>query len=191
MITKKRRLPKLSEKVKNVLKWAFYAFFALILFSLSTSGNPEASKGLVLIPFALAIACFNSEMTSAIVGGVFGMLVDISCDKVLGFTALYLCLLCGICTAMFRQLLRKNFLNYLIAVVLCCGIYLYLDYAFFYQIWGFSGYETVLSEKLLPSCLKTVAWSPLTFIIVFVSELLSKNKRELSLEGDNANIDRI
>ncbi len=189
----KRRLPKvkLSEKLKNVLKWVFFGLFALILFAFSTSGSPYSSKAIALLPFAVAIACFTPEWPSAIAGGVCGMLVDISCDKTLGFTGLYLCLICGLVSAMFRQLLRKNIINYLVAAVLFCAVYLYIDYFFFYRIWDYPGYQSVLSQRLWPSYFKTLLWSPLMYFVVWLATRLSVAKRELALEGENKKIDRI
>ena len=110
-------------------------------------------------------------------GGFAGLLIDVSQGQLIGFTALYLCLCCGLVSALFRQFLRKNFINYAAAVIACTFAYLYIHYFFYYRIWEYEGYGLALSERLLPSALKTLLWAPVWFVYVWLITKLAGKKK--------------
>lgn len=179
------------EGVKTAFRWIVYTIIAFLLFAFSTQGDSSVPKAIVLFPLAFAIAVFESEVPSAVTGTVCGLLIDISTDKLLGFTAFYMCVLCGLMSALFRQFLRKNIISYIAITAALTGIYLYVDYYLFYKIWGEIGYETVLKTVLLPSWLKTVLWSPLVFFAVWLFDRITGPERRLVIEATDKNIDRI
>ncbi len=184
----KRSLP---EGVKTAFRWVTYVIAMLLLFAFSTQGNSETPKALILFPLAFAIAVFEGEVPSALTGTVCGLLIDISTDKLLGFTAFFLCVFCGLMSALFRRLLRKNILSYLAITVVLTGAYLYVDYYLFYKIWGEVGHDSVLKAMLLPSWLKTVLWSPVVFFVVWLFDRITGPERRLVIESADKNIDRI
>ncbi len=190
MKNKRARRKPLPYGLKTTLKWLSYLALGLGLFLFSTSGSPSGSKAVLLLPFALAVAVYEDEIPSAAAGAFFGLLVDISLDKLLGFTALYLCIICGVVSALFRQFLRKNILNYLICMVIAGGIYLYLDYYFFYAIWQEEGYKLAFEKMLLPSAIKTLLISPLIFAAEYLLTKLFGITRRLVIEEQNGMVDR-
>ena len=181
----------LSQNVRIVLKWLFYVLSMILFYCRMTSGDGSSSKALMLIPFSIAIACFEAEIPSAVIGAVSGILIDMATGQLLGFTGLYLCLLCGIISGMFRQFLRKNIINYFALTLLTCLVYLYIDYYFFYVIWDYEGYEIVLKTRLIPSHIKTIAFSPLCYVACLIAERLSIVKRKLELEEKSEMVDRL
>lgn len=188
---KNKKLPRLPQPLKAALKWAFYILFSLILFCFTTSGNAHRSSGLPLLPFCIAVAVFSGELAAAAAGGFCGILIDIAQGQLIGFCGLFLCLFCGLCSALFRQFLRKNLLNYMIALITAAAVYLYLDYFFYYRIWEFEGYQTILTMRLIPSTLKTILISPIMFAAVWLAERISAAKRTLEIEGEDERIDRV
>lgn len=181
----------LSQNVRTVLKWAFYVFALIFFYCQMTSGDGSSSKALMLIPFSTAIACYEGEVPSAIIGAISGLLIDLATGQLLGFTGLYLCLLCGIISGMFRQFLRKNIINYFALTLATCLIYLYIDYYFCYVIWDHEGYEQVLKCRLIPSHLKTILFSPLCYLTCHLAEKLSNVKRKLELEEESEMVNRV
>ncbi|MCD7823592.1 MAG: rod shape-determining protein MreD [Oscillospiraceae bacterium] len=181
----------LSQNVRTVLKWLFYALTIIFFYCRMTSGDGDGSKSLMLIPFATAIACYEREVPSAIIGAISGILIDMATGQLLGFTGLYLCLFCGIISGMFRQFLRKNIINYFALTLATCLVYLYIDYYFFYVIWDYEGYQEVLKHRLIPSHLKTIVFSPLCYLACLIAEKLATVKRKLELEEKSEMVDRV
>lgn len=177
--------------LKIALKWIFYVFFSFVLFASSTSGNPDKSKALVLIPFCLAISCYEAEISSAVMGALCGILADISAGQLIGFSGFYLALMCGLSSALFRQFLRKNIINYFIITLISCSLYLYVSYFFFYRIWDFAGHEYVLKVRLAPSFFKTLLWSLIMFPAVWLSQKLAEGVRRPVIEEQDEKIDRV
>ena len=187
----KRAKAPLPEGAKTAIRWAVYFMLALICFAFSTQGTSGTAKALVLFPLAFAVATFEGEVPSAITGTVAGLLIDISADKLLGFTAFFMCIGCGLASAFFRQFLRKNIINYLIIVFLFTAGYLYVDYYLFYKIWDREGIESVLKAVLLPSWLKTLLWSPVVFAGVWLIDKITGPFKQLVIEEQAEGVDRI
>lgn len=181
----------MPEGVKIAIKWVVYCVFAFLFFAFSTQGTSGTSRAIILFPLAFAIAVFESEVPAAVTGAITGLLIDISLDKLLGFTAFFLCIACGLISAFFRQFLRKNIINYLVILIVLSALFLYIDYYLFYRIWGYEGFERVLKAVLVPSWLKTLLWSPAVFGGVWLTDRLSGASRRLIIEEQDKNIDRV
>lgn len=182
---------KLPQGAKTALKWLFYTASAFILFALSTSGTGEKPTAVAILPFCIAVSCFSGEVESAALGALGGILADISQGRLMGFTGLYLCLACGLASALFRQFLRKNIINYLILDIVICALYLYIDYFFFFRIWDFEGHEAALELRLLPALFKNYLWSPIIYAAVKLCDRLAAPDRTLEIEESDARIDRV
>ncbi|MCD7771117.1 MAG: hypothetical protein LUH23_03380 [Oscillospiraceae bacterium] len=190
-VQSKQKSAGLSQNVRTVLKWVFYVMTMIFFYCVMVSGSGNGSKALMLIPFSTAIACYEGEVPSAVIGAISGLLIDMATGQLLGFTGLYLCLFCGIISGMFRQFLRKNIINYFALTLATSLIYLYIDYFFFYKIWDYEGYQEVLKYRLIPSHLKTIVFSPLCYLACLIAERLSIVKRKLELEEKSEMVDRV
>lgn len=177
--------------VRTAAKWLFFAALAVFFFTSSTAGNGGKAQTLLLFPAAMAVAVFESEIPAAIFGSCAGLLLDVSLDKLPGFTALWLCLCCAGMSALFGSFLRRNILNYIWTSAIVLLAFLYIDYYFYYKIWSFEGYELVLSRRLIPSAVKTFFSGLPVYCIVYIAERLSGIPRKLDLEEQNENIERI
>lgn len=188
----KNNIPKPSVKpaVRITAKWVVFVLIATLMYGFSTAGS-GASKALLLFPLVMSAAVFEYEIPSAVFGSACGLLLDVSLDKLPGFTALWLCLCCWGISALFAQLLRKNIVNYLIIFTFLGGIYLYIDYYFYYKIWAYEGYKLVLTHRLIPSALKTLGWALPVFGLVYLIERVFGEPRRLDIEEQDKNIDRI
>lgn len=180
----------LKPGVKIAIKWVFFVIFAVFCYTASTAGNGKPAA-LLLFPLSVAAAMYESEIPSAVFGACAGLLLDVSLGKLPGFTALWLCLCCAGVSALFAQLLRKNIVNYLLIFLAVGGIYLYIDYYFYYKIWAYEGYELILKARLIPSAVKTLLWALPVFAIVYIAERLSGISRRLDLEEQDENIERV
>ncbi len=190
---KMRSKPKkpLPLPLKTALKWAAFIIAAMLAFAFSTSGASSGSRAMSLMPLAVSIAVFSEEIPSAAMGGFAGLLIDIAQGQLLGFTGLYLCLGCGLVSALFRQFLRKNIINYIAVAAALALCYLYIHYFFYYSIWDYEGYSEVLGARLVPSTLKTVLWSPVWFAYSWLLTRLSGERKKLEIEEPDEKIDRV
>lgn len=176
--------------VKIGIKWAVFAVLAIFVYGFSTSGG-GSSRALLLFPLVMAAAVFEAEIPSAAFGTVCGLLLDVSLNKLTGFTALWLCLCCTGISMLFAQLLRKNIVNFMAVFTLLGLIFLYIDYYFYYKIWAFEGYQLVLTKRLIPSALKTLAWAAPVYGLVYLLERLCGDSRKLNIEEQGESIDRV
>ena len=176
--------------IKAAVKWLFFILLMIFGFTFSTAGSGKPA-GLILFPLSIAISVYESEIPSAIFGTCAGLLLDVSLGKLPGFTALWLCLCCSGLSALFSQLLRKNFVNYFLTFIPAGGIYLWIDYYFYYKIWAYEGYGLVPRKILIPSAVKTLIWALPIYIIVYLAERLSGIFKKLSLEEQDKNIERV
>ena len=165
-ISAPKRSPK-QERFCIALRWTLYVLLLALCFVLQCTGrhlNP-----LYVIPAAVCISMSEGVLTAAGVGVVTGLMIDISCGKLLGLNALFL--VCGcVCTALlFMHLLRHNIIK--------GG----LDYLFYYYMWNYDAVETVFARWHLPVIfLTTGAVLPLYPIFKLI-------KRRLLPPSGNAN----
>lgn len=182
--------PIIKPGVKIAIKWAVFVILAVFCYTSSTAGSGKPA-GLLLFPLAAAVSIYEEEIPSAVFGSCAGLLLDVSLGKLPGFTALWLCLCCAGISALFAQLLRKNIVNYLLIFFSVGGVYLLIDYYFYYKIWGYEGYELVLKMRLIPSAVKTLLWSLPVYVTVYLIERFSGISRKLDLEEQDENIERV
>lgn len=182
--------PIIKPGVKAAIKWVIFALLMVFSYTSSTAGSGKPAA-LLLFPLATAVAVYEQEIPSAVFGSCAGLLLDVSLGKLPGFTALWLCLCCAGISALFAQLLRKNIINFIGIFLVLGGIYLYIDYYFYYKIWAYEGYQLVLKERLIPSAIKTFLWALPVFGAIYLIERLSGVSRKLDLEEQDENIKRV
>ncbi len=182
--------PLIGPGIRTAVKWLIFAVLTVFMYTSLTSGSGK-SQALLLMPLAVGVSFYEHEIPSAVFGSVCGLLLDVALGKLPGFTALWLCLCCAGTAALFGSLLRRNIINFLWVFCLIGGIYLYIDYYFYYKIWGYEGYQLVLRHRLIPSALKTLGWSLAVFAAVYLAERLCGMPRKLDLEEQDGNIERV
>ena len=134
--------------LKSVIRWLIYYILIFFAFIFMTSGT--MLKPIILIPLALCIAVGNNIIISAITGAVCGFLIDISCDKLIGYNAIILTVFCAFVTLIFELYLRNKFINILIVSAILSFIHGWLDYKFYYEIWNYENVDQIFS------CLKNI-----------------------------------
>lgn len=142
------------EKRNLALRWIIYAFIILLCFVFLTSGSFR--KPLILIPVALCISSYAREHNAVITGIICGLLLDIVCNKLFGFNAIILMLMCAGVSLLYKYYLTNKFLNFL--VLSASGIFIQgvLDYFFFYAIWEYSNVSLIYTDHILPCCIYTL-----------------------------------
>lgn len=150
---KTRRLTA-DEKRNLVIRWIIYVFIILLCYVFLTAGSFR--KPLLLIPVALCISSYAREHTAVVTGIVCGLLLDIACNKLFGFNALILMLMCAGVSLLYKYYLNFKLLNFI--VLAAAGIFIQgiLDYFFFYAIWEHSNVSLIYTNHILPCCIYTL-----------------------------------
>lgn len=148
-----------------IIRWAIYIFLIFISSVLLNVG--KGVKPIYFIPLCICICMNEGEYTSAVLGGVCGLIIDQACGKTFfGFSSIIMIAICVGSTIIFRHYLFQNGINVIIFTAFCTFIYQLLDYFFYYAMWDYEGAGYVFSNISIPCILYTVMISPLTYIIV-------------------------
>ena len=114
----------------------FFAYFLeiLVLFMVQeTPGLMPSVYGVrptLLIPAALSIAFFESELAGMAFGVLCGLFLDFGMGSAFGFHALFLGILCWLLGCLAAELIRTNLLTAILAGIL--GIFLMLSIQWFF-----------------------------------------------------------
>lgn len=165
---------------KTTLRWILYYFIIMLSFVLMTSGS--WTKPILLIPVALLIAVNNDLMASAYTGAFCGFLIDIACGRLLGFNAVILTIFCVAATLVFELYLRKKFINYMVIISAASFLQCWLDYKFFYEIWGYADVERIFSSVTLKVWLYTIISTVVLYILFKIINNLLMPKEHLTIE---------
>ena len=165
---------------KTTLRWFLYYFIIFSCFIIMTSGSLK--KPVLLVPVALLIAVNNDLMASAYIGAFCGFLIDIACGRLLGFNAVLLTVFCVAATLVFELYLRKKFINYLVTISAASFLQCWLDYKFFYEIWGYADVELIFSSVTLKVWLYTVISTVILYILFKIINNLLMPKEHLTIE---------
>lgn len=157
------------EKGRYFIVLQFILISILIFISFIVSCSGFYVKPILFIPIAITLAIFfEDELKSALVGGLCGILLDISCHRLFGFNGVLLLVSCVITTLLFKNYLKPMFFNALVFVALTAFIQGFLDYFFYYKLWYSSIADVIYFHNTLPSCIMTL------ICIVFIYPLIKK-----------------
>lgn len=166
--------------ILQIVKWVSYALLIGLCFLAETSGSYV--KPLLLIPAALCISSHTGEIQATAVGAACGLLLDIACGKLIGYNAVWLVICCVAVSLLHSYYLREKLLNMLILTLICTTLQGYLDFIFYYAIWGHDDVALVYTRVLLPSGIMTVIASvPLYFLIGWINRRCG-SRRSYELE---------
>lgn len=164
----------------QTVQWVILGLLALLCYFLMTSGS--FVKPLLLIPLALCVSAQVSEIQATAVGVAAGLLMDIACGKLLGYNAVWMVMCCVAVSLLHSYYLREKLLNILALTAVCTAVQGYLDFMFYYAIWGHENVSLVYMHVMLPSGIMTIIGTiPIWFLVRF---LLRKcgSRRSFELE---------
>ena len=143
----------------------FFAYFLeiLVLFMVQeTPGLMPSVYGVrptLLIPAALSIAFFESELAGMAFGVLCGLFLDFGMGSAFGFHALFLGILC--CLA--AELIRTNLLTAILAGILGIFLMLSIQWFFCYVLYGYEYQGYAYVRHYLPRMAYSLAFMPLTY----------------------------
>ena len=174
-------------RIKTTLRWGIYYLLIFIGFIIMSSGT--LYKPILLVPLAIGIVLKNNIYASAVTGALCGFLIDICCGKLFGYNAVILAFFCIAANLMFELYLRDRFINYMFVTAVASYIQCWLDYKFYYQIWGYANVHHIFVRVTLRVWIYTVISSVLIyFVLKFVNRLLMPKEHLTIEEAINTNI---
>lgn len=172
------RQPKLQEKNPlrrlsgRYLKWTAYGLLILIsgLLQMAPRAVPAlfGARPLLLIPIVVSVAMFEGPVGGAAAGIGGGLLWDLYADRLFGFHALFLMILCCAAGLLVRLLIRNNLLSALLLItgtLLAQGL---ADWFFTYVLWMNSDAVYVLIRRMLPDMAYTLVLAPALYGITLL-----------------------
>ncbi len=164
----------------QTLQWLLFAVLIWLAFITSTAGS--TLKPLLLIPLALCISSHTGEIQAMAVGMVCGLLLDISCGKLLGYNAVLLVICCVAVSLLYNYLLRQKLINILMLSAVCVLAQGYFDFLFYHAIWEHENVIMVYTDIILPSNGLTMLFTiPIYYLIKWIAKKC-RNRRVHVLE---------
>ncbi|WP_297957545.1 rod shape-determining protein MreD [uncultured Ruminococcus sp.] len=174
-------------RFKTTLRWIIYYLLIFISFIIMTSGT--LYKPVILVPLAVGIAINNNIYASAVTGAICGFLIDICCGKLFGYNAVILAFFCIAANLVFELYLKDRFINYFIITAAASFLQCWLDYKFYYQIWGYENVGRIFRKVSLKIWIYTVISSVFVFLVLkLVNRLLMPREHLTIEEAINTNI---
>ena len=143
----------------------FFAYFLeiLVLFMVQeTPGLMPSVYGVrptLLIPAALSIAFFESELAGMAFGVLCGLFLDFGMGSAFGFHALFLGILCWLLGCLAAELIRTNLLTAILAGILGIFLMLSIQWFFCYVLYGYEYQGYAYVRHYLPR----MAYSPVSY----------------------------
>ena len=161
------------KKSRKAVKWIVYILFALLLFCFQCAPQRLGifDSVMFMLPFAVAFSCYEGIVSSAVVATICGLFWDYSAQKIFGFHALWLCLICVAVSLIMKFYVRPVFISVIVAVCVSAVVYCLADFFFFYLLGGYEGAGAVFTSQYLPSMFKTALFGIAT---AFLTEKIYK-----------------
>ena len=166
--------------VKTTFRWFLYLLIIFLCFITMNAGT--FMRPMLLIPVALCISSNTGEFRSAIIGAVCGFMIDLSCDKLLGYNAVILCIFCVIISLSYSLILRHRLANTLIITAVVSTIQGVLDYNFYYDIWGYENSSLILKKYTFPVIALTTASAVVVYAVFSLINKFLMPKPHLTIE---------
>ena len=167
-------------RFKTTLRWIIYYLLIFLCFIIMTSGT--LYKPVLLVPLAIGIAVNNNMYGSAVTGAVCGFLTDICCGKLFGYNAVILAFFCIAANLLFELYLKDRFINYMIMTTVASFLQCWLDYKFYYQIWGYENVGRIFRRVSLKIWLYTVISAVFIFLVLKLVNRLLMPREHLTIE---------
>ena len=181
-----------SDRNRTFVRWGLYSFILLFLYTVmaGVSGGFFGSwQPLLIIPLAVAVAMHESELNSAIFAALCGLVIDIACGRLFGFSGVWLMPGCVGAALLVSHLIKANLLNFFWVNAVVCALMAFADYFFRYVLWNVNNAHFILWEYILPVHLSAVAFSPLLFLAVRkISHSLSPYERYNPIDDNNSEV---
>lgn len=167
-----------EEKRRRTIKWLLLVLSLLMLYTIMRAGIFDAWQPVFIIPLAVAVSMYESELASCVFALLSGYMIDIASGFIFGFSVIWLMPVCLVETLLVRNLIRVHLANFwfctLAATVLECS----MNYLFNVFIWNIPGGDIILTHSIIPTAAATVITAPIVYFWVKFIELRLGSENE-------------
>lgn len=118
-----------------------------------------------VIPAAVCICMYEEEYFSMLIGVLGGWLIDFACGSIFCANAIYLVCFCTFLSLLFRNLLRRTFLNFLAVTMIGTFLRAILSYLMTQVLFQNEGRSYIWSQIHLPSSVLTIFAAILVYLL--------------------------
>lgn len=168
-------------RLRGFLRWLCYSLLLLLFYLWEVAPLIRGWCPLLIIPLATAVAMFEGEFAAGIFGVVCGLMLDIASGTLIGFSSMWLLVICPTISLLGQFWLKTSWLTHLvmntITVVFICS----MDYLFLHWVWERESSGISFVHSLLPAYLWAIILSlPVYFLVRFISgKFRPKEERRL------------
>ena len=159
-----------KDRFFGVMRWFFFCVMLLIFYMVMAGGFFRSWQPILIIPLAIAVAMrygeYQGMLSASVFGAVCGLVLDIACGKLFGFSGIWLLPGCLMAALLVSHLIKNNLLNFLWLNAAVCILMAVSDYFFRYILFSADGSALVLTKFIIPSHLSAVVFSPLVYFAV-------------------------
>lgn len=159
----------MNEKTASVFRYLAYTIEIILMYILTTTPRllPQlfGAKPCLLLCCAVTIAIFEREIPSMIFGIVCGVLIDLGYSNAIGVFTIALTLLCFVIGYAANNLIRANFLNFIICSFLVTASVFMLYFLFEYIFKGYAEPWVYFTGTLISRMAQTFIYSILFYFI--------------------------
>jgi len=160
------------------MRWFSYSLVLLLFYMLMAGGLFRAWQPILIIPLAVAAAMREVELNAAVFAAFCGLIIDLACGKLFGFSSVWLIPCCLAVSLLVSHLIKVNLINFIWLNAVVCAFMALTDYFFRYFLWSRDTNAFILTRFTIPSHLSAIILSPLVYFIVrFISRKFSLQKK--------------
>ena len=159
--SRKARAAKMNKRSKIiVVKYVVYSVIMLMLYVAQTTPGFLSIRGIrpiLVLPFAVCVAMFDSNLAGGLFGLFAGILCDTSSSLLFGVQAILYLAVCVAVGLLIVYYMQPSLANSLIFVG--CGLILrlFLEFFFAFFMWGYDNIHIIVVNHMLPLLLYTLA----------------------------------
>ena len=169
-------------RLRGFLRWLCYSLVLLLFYLWEVAPLIRGWCPLLIIPLATAVAMFEGEFAAGVFGVFCGFMLDIASGTLIGFSSLWLLVLCPAISLLGQFWLKRSWLTHLvmntISVIFICS----MDFLFLHWVWERESSSISFVHSLLPAYLWAVIFSIPVYLLVRFISLRFRPKEERRLE---------
>lgn len=150
-----------------VVKYVTYSLLMLVLYVIQTDPQLFSISGIkpvLVLPFAISVAMFDRQLAGGLFGLFAGILCDTSSNVLFGFQSILYLVICTAVGLLVVYFMQPSVINSLIFTGCGLGVRLFLEYFFYYVMWGYENSHLILLSRMIPLLLYTLAITPFLFL---------------------------
>ena len=152
--------------VKSVIYALFFIFFTVLEMNILNEVKIFGAKPNLIISLVIAAAVIENERYAAVLGMIFGFLIDSSIGSPFFFSGIYYFFAAYIAGAVTRIYFTKSFLTMMMMILPVCAVREVFSLFYLIGSWGGFNISEAFLVYLLPELLYTIALAPIIYFMV-------------------------